>query len=486
MGVNQQYLYQARQMQALSLSVHIPLVCFGIAFPVLVLFAEWRYLRTGDTLYRTIARRWSRIMLALFAVGVVTGTILSFELGLLWPVWMQDFGNVFGLGFTLEGFSFFLEAIFMGIYAYGWDRLSPRVHWLTGFPVAFAGVAGSFFVISVNAWMNHPSGFSLSDGRAVDVHPWSALFANPMFYSEYIHMYFAAFIVCGFCMAAVYAWCRLRGRFGRYERTALKISATAAAVASPLQVIIGDWTARAVAQYQPVKLAALEGLPSTTRGAAEHILGWYNGHAVVWGIEIPRLLSILAFHNPNAVVKGLDIVPLSDQPPVNVVRFAFQTMVGLGTLFAIIGLVWLYMALRRRAEFIEHCPRWGCWALVACGPLSVVTLIAGWITTEVGRQPWIVYNVMKVDQAVTGANDIPVGYTVLSIAYLILAVIVVAILRRLARIPLETLPLEVGDAGLCPRGADPGRDGDLHGAGRRGLRRRAVDAARQAGTGVGR
>ncbi len=209
MGVNQQYLYQARQMQALSLSVHIPLVCFGIAFPVLVLFAEWRYLRTGDALYRTIARRWSRIMLALFAVGVVTGTILSFELGLLWPVWMQDFGNVFGLGFTLEGFSFFLEAIFMGIYAYGWDRLKPRTHWISGFPIAFAGVAGSFFVISVNAWMNHPSGFTLQDGRAVDVHPWKALFANPMFYSEYIHMYFAAFIVCGFCMAAVYAWCRL-------------------------------------------------------------------------------------------------------------------------------------------------------------------------------------------------------------------------------------------------------------------------------------
>ncbi|MGD0558487.1 MAG: cytochrome ubiquinol oxidase subunit I [Streptosporangiaceae bacterium] len=471
MEVNQQYLYQARQMQALSLSVHIPLVCFGIAFPVLVLFAEWRYLRTGDALYRTIARRWSRIMLALFAVGVVTGTILSFELGLLWPVWMQDFGNVFGLGFTLEGFSFFLEAIFMGIYAYGWDRLKPRTHWISGFPIAFAGVAGSFFVISVNAWMNHPSGFALKDGRAVDVHPWKALFANPMFYSEYIHMYFAAFIVCGFCMAAVYAWCRLRGRFGRYEKTALSISATVAAVASPLQVIIGDWAARDVAQYQPVKLAALEGLATTTKGAAEHILGWYNGHAVVWGIEIPKLLSILAFHNPNAVVKGLDIVPLSDQPPVNVVRFAFQTMVGLGTLFAIIGLFWLFMAIRRK-DF----PRWACWAILAAGPLSIVALIAGWITTEVGRQPWIVYDVMKVDAAVTGAKDIPIGYGALSVAYLILAVIVVVILRRLARIPLET-----PDAGLHTGRPDPGRDGRLHGAGRRGLRRRAVDAARQAG-----
>ena len=270
-------------MQALSLSVHIPLVCFGIAFPVLVLFAEYRYLRTGDELYRTLARRWSRIMLALFAVGVVTGTILSFELGLLWPVWMQDFGNVFGLGFTLEGFSFFVEAIFIGIYAYGWDRLRPWAHFCCGIPIAVAGVAGSFFVIAVNGWMNHPTGFTLVDGRATDVHPWRALFDNPMFWSEYTHMYFAAYIVCGFLLSGVYAWAMLRGRRGRYERTAFGITMTTAAVAAPLQVIVGDWAARDVAVYQPVKLAAMEGLATTTRGAAEHLLGWYNGHAVVWG-----------------------------------------------------------------------------------------------------------------------------------------------------------------------------------------------------------
>ena len=313
MGVSQDYLFEARQMQALSLAVHIPLVCFGIAFPVLVLFAEYCYLRTGDELYRVLARRWSRIMLALFAVGVVTGTILSFELGLLWPVWMQNFGNVFGLGFTLEGFSFFLEAIFIGIYAYGWDRLKPSFHFLTGIPVAVAGVAGSMFVISVNGWMNHPSGFTLRNGHAVDVHPWQALFANPMFWSEYVHMYFAAFIVCGFLLGAVYARAFLRGRRGRYERTALGITMAAASVAAPLQVIVGDWAARDVATYQPVKLAAMEGLAQTTKGAAEHLLGWYDGHAVVWGIEVPRLLSLLAFHNPNAVVKGLSIVPLADR-----------------------------------------------------------------------------------------------------------------------------------------------------------------------------
>ena len=473
-------------MQALSLSVHIPLVCFGIAFPVLVLFAEYRYLRTGDELYRTIARRWSRIMLALFAVGVVTGTILSFELGLLWPVWMQDFGNVFGLGFTLEGFSFFVEAIFIGIYAYGWDRLRPWVHLWCGVPIAIAGVAGSFFVIAVNGWMNHPTGFTLVNGRATDVNPWRALFDNPMFWSEYAHMYFAAYIVCGFLLAGAYAWALLRGRRGRYERTAFGISMTAAAVASPLQVIVGDWAARDVAVYQPVKLAAMEGLATTTRGAAEHLLGWYNGHAVVWGIEIPRLLSLLAFHNPNAVVKGLAIVPLADQPPVNVVRFSFQTMVGIGTLLALIGLVYLFLRFRRRGLCRGPCFS----RVVAAGPLSVVALIAGWITTEVGRQPWIVYDVMRVDAAVTGASDIPIGYGTLSVVYVILGVIVYFILRRLARVPLpadvlgDRLALEEGLGGLRARGVHPGRDDRLHGAGGGRLRGRAVDAARGRGLGV--
>jgi len=480
----QHYLFEARQIQALSLSVHIPLVCFGIAFPVLVLFAEWRYLRTGDDLYRVLAKRWSRIMLALFAVGVVTGTILSFELGVLWPQWIADFGNVFGLGFTLEGFSFFVEAIFIGIYAYGWERLPPRFHFACGIPVAIAGVAGSFFVISVNAWMNHPSGFTLRDGRAVDVHPWQALFANPLFFSEYIHMYFAAYIVCGFLMAGAYAWAFLRGRRGRYERTALSVSLGAASVAAPLQVVVGDWAARDVATYQPVKLAAMEGLATSTRGAAEHVLGWYNGHAVVWGVEIPRLLSLLAYHNPNATVQGLDVVPLGDQPPVNVVRLAFQTMVGIGTLLAVIGLVYLFLRLRP-ATRSRALPRWLLWAVLAAGPLSVVALIAGWITTEVGRQPWIVYDVMRVSSAVTGAGGIPVGYGTLSVVYVLLAVIVWAILRRLARVPLpdQFASAASGGAegviadGLCSRRVHPGRDGGLHAAGRGRLRRWPVDAA---------
>src|SRR5262245_18574834 len=257
-SVDQQYLTEARQMQALSLAVHIPLVCFGIAFPALVLFCEWRYLRTGDEVYRMLARRWSKVMLALFAVGVVTGTILSFELGLLWPQFMASFGNAFGLGFTLEGFSFFVEAIFIAVYVYGWDRFPPRLHLLSGIPVAIAGVTGSLFVISVNGWMNHPTGFRLEDGKAVDVHPWSALFLNSYFWPEFVHMYFAGFLVTGFLVAGVYAWGYLRGHFARYHRTALTIALSAAAIAAPLQIVVGDWLARDVAAQQPVKLAAIE------------------------------------------------------------------------------------------------------------------------------------------------------------------------------------------------------------------------------------
>jgi cytochrome d ubiquinol oxidase subunit I len=214
--VKQAYLLQARQMQALSFSVHIPLVCFGIALPAIILYAEWRYLRTGDRLYRVLAQRWTKIMAALFAIGVITGTILSFEMGLLWPNFTATFGSVFGLGFAVEGFSFFIEAIFIGIYIYGWDRLSPRAHFASCIPMALAGVTGSLMVIAVNGWMNHPTGFRLVNGKAVDVHPLQALFGNSYFWHELVHMYVAGYIVTGFLLAGVYAIGRLRGKWTRY------------------------------------------------------------------------------------------------------------------------------------------------------------------------------------------------------------------------------------------------------------------------------
>ena len=430
----QHYLLEARQMQALSFAVHIPLVCFGIAFPAMVLLAEWLHHRTGKPVYRTLARRWSRVMLALFAAGVVTGTVLSFEMGLLWPQFTAMFGSVFGLGFAVEGFSFFMEAIFIGIYAYGWDRLPPRLHLASGIPIVIAGFTGSLMVISVNGWMNHPEGFRLVHGRAVDVHPVRALFLNSNFWHELVHMYVAGYMVTGFLVAAAYAVRRLRGSFGTYERTALAISLSIAVVASIVQAPVGDWAGRVVAQNQPVKLAAFEGVGPTTKGADEHILGYYENGEVKWGIPIPDLLSLLAFHNPHAVVRGLDTVPPDDRPPVNVVRFAFQTMVGIGTLLFGLAIVVVYVRIRRRR--LPESP-WFYRALVPAGPLSVVALIAGWVTTEVGRQPWVVYHVMRTSQAVTGAGGIPVGYATLAAVYLALAIAVAWVLLRLSRIPME-------------------------------------------------
>ena len=421
---DQPHLLEARQMQALSFVVHIPLVCFGIAFPAMVLFMEGLWLRTGDPVYKAIAKRWSKVMLILFAVGVVTGTILSFEFGLLWPNFMATFGEVFGFAFALEGISFFVEAIFIAIYVYGWDRLSRRAHLLAGIPIVIAGITGSLFVISVNGWMNDPSGFRIENGEVVDVDPLAAMF-NDHLPHEFFHMYMAGFIVAGFLVAGVYSWGWLRGRRDRYQRTALVVPLTIAALAAPAQLVMGDWAARTVAENQPVKLAAFEGLEETTEGAPFTFGGV---------IEIPKMLSLLAFHDPNAKVDGLDIVPADDRPPEAPVRIAFQAMIAIGSAMALLAVVHLWLWWRRRR--LPESP-WFHRAVVVTGPLSVVALIAGWVTTEVGRQPWVVYEFMRTEEAVTGLDGIPAGYALLAATYLALGAIVVLLLRRLARQPRE-------------------------------------------------
>jgi len=423
-SVNQEYLLQARQMQAMSFMVHIPLVCFGIAFPAMVLFVEGLWLRTGDPLYKLLAKRWSKAMVLLFAVGVVTGTILSFEMGLLWPEFMATFGDVFGLAFGVEGFSFFIEAIFIAIYVYGWDRLPPRVHLAAGVPMVIAGITGSFMVIAVNGWMNQPTGFRIQGGDVVDIHPWKALL-NDNFWHEFVHMYLAGFIVAGFLVAGVYAFGWLKGRRERHQRVALVVALTVAALAAPAQLLVGDWAARTVAVNQPVKLAAFEGLKDTTKGAPFSVAG---------GIEIPDLLSLLAFHDPSATVKGLNIVPPEDRPPVGLVKFSFRTMVAIGSALAALG-AWFLLTWWRR--FRLPASRWFYRAVVAAGPLSFVALIAGWVTTEVGRQPWVVYEVMRTDEAVTGAGGIPVGFVALGLVYAGLVVIAAVMLRRLGRQPFH-------------------------------------------------
>jgi cytochrome d ubiquinol oxidase subunit I len=437
-AIEQPDLFYARQQMAVSLGTHIVIACLGMTFPFLVVFVEWRAQRTGDPVYATLARRWAKAMGVLFAVGAVSGTILSFEFGILWPRWMGRFGDVMGLPFAVEGFAFFIEAIFVGIYLYGWDRLPPRVHLLAGIPIGIAGTASAFFVVAANGWMNDPRGFRIVDGQVTDVKPWAAFF-NSALWPEATHMILAAAIVAGFLVGMPYAWAMLRGRRDRYHRIGLLVPLTFAAIVVPFQFVVGDWAARHVAQHQPVKLAAMEGLARTEKGAPVHIGGWFNERTgeIVGGIRIPRGLSLLAFHDPNAKVKGLDVVPKADRPPVNVVRIAFQTMVGIGTAMLALS-AWLGWSWWRRRRMPQH--RLFLWAALLGAPAAVAALECGWVVTEVGRQPWIVYEVMRTADAVTDAPGIRYGYFLLLFVYTTLAIATVFVLRRLARVPLP-LPI---------------------------------------------
>ena len=435
-AVDQAYLLEARQMQAFSLAMHIPLVCFGIAFPAMVVFMEWLGQRTGKAHYTEIARRWSKVMITLFAAGVVTGTLLSFEFGILWPGFMSTFGDVFGLAFGLEGFSFFIEAIFIAIYVYGWDRMSPRLHLLTGVPVIAAGITGSLMVIAVNAWMNNPGGFEMVGTEVTDVRPWEALFGNSHLWPQLIHMYTAGYIAVGFLMAGAYAFLWLKGRRDNYVRSAMLVPLAIAVIAAPVQIVIGDWSAKNVAENQPMKLAAMEGVYETQDGAPETLGGWYNEKTgeIEYGVQIPKMLSLLAYHDPNATVQGLETVPPEDRPPVNVVRIAFQTMVGIGTFMVLLS-VWFLFSWFRKREIPKS--KWFYRGVILAGPGAIVAIIAGWIVTEVGRQPWVVYEIMRTGAAVTGADGIVFGFVALLAVYAVLVAVTAWALITLARKPLS-------------------------------------------------
>jgi cytochrome d ubiquinol oxidase subunit I len=426
-------LWAARQQMALSLGWHIVIACFGVGFPALVVVAEALGIRRDDPDLLRLARRWSKALAVLFAVGAVSGTILSFELGILWPGLMRTFGDVWGLPFAIEGIAFFVEAIFVGLYLYGWDRLPPRVHVLIGVPIVIAGVASAWFVVTANAWMNQPRGFDvehyLRTGSVIDVDPWAAMF-NPATPPQTTHMVLAAFMVAGFGTAAVYAAAMLRGRTDRYHRLGFLVPFAMAAAITPVQIGVGDWAAQFLADRQPTKLAALEGLDETQRGAPLTIGGIYLDGEVRFGIEIPRGLSLLAQHDPDAEVQGLDEVPADERPPVAVVRGAFQTMVAIGMGLLVLG-TWFAVVWWRRHRLPRA--RLFLWLAVAAGPLTAVALEAGWVTTEVGRQPWIVYGVMRVEEAVTTAPNIRFGYYALIGVYTLLTVGTVYVLRRLAQ-----------------------------------------------------
>ncbi len=424
-------LLAARSQMAFTLGFHIIFASLGVGLPVLMLWAERRYLRTQDEEWRTLARRWSKAFAVLFAVGAVSGTVLSFELGLLWPEFMGTFGSVIGLPFTLEAFAFFLEAIFAGIYLYTWDRLPKDVHWWMGVPVALSGLASAFFVVTANAWMNVPRGFRLVDGEVVDPEPFTAMF-NPAAWPQAVHMIVAAYMVTGFVVAAVYAWSLLRGGDRRYARRAMTLGLVLGMVFTPVQILVGDWATRTVAETQPIKLAALEGQFETEAGAPLRIGGIPDeGDEVTrWAIEIPNLLSILAYGDPDAVVMGLDQVPEEDRPPVAIVHLAFQLMVAIG--FGLLGLtIWAGVVRWRRRRLPQG--RAFLWAVVAAGPATVVAMEAGWVVTEVGRQPWIVYEIMRTADAVTTSPGIRVTFAAAILIYAVLTAGTIAVLRLLAR-----------------------------------------------------
>jgi cytochrome d ubiquinol oxidase subunit I len=430
--VPQPDLLAARMQMALYLGWHIVIACFGVGFPALILIAEWLGIRRDDVTYLRLARRWAKAAGVLFAVGAVSGTILSFEMGILWPGLMGTFGEVIGLPFALEGIAFFIEAIFLGIYLYGWDRLSPRIHILTGLPVVAAGVASAWFVVTANAWMNQPAGFSLVDGVVTNVDPLAAML-NPATAVQTTHLIIAAFMVAGFGVASAYAWALLRGRRGLYERRGFLLGFAMAAVLTGPQILVGDWAAQTIARQQPAKLAAIEALYETQRGAPLTIGGIPIDGKLVLGIQIPNGLSWLAFRDANAEVLGLEAFPEDERPPVLPVHIAFQVMVAIG--FGLFGLaLWLGWTWWRRRDLPKS--RWFLIGAVAAGPGAAIALEAGWVVTEVGRQPWIVYGIMRVEDAVSAAPGLRFGLYALIVVYSLLTIGTVVVLRRLSRIPL--------------------------------------------------
>ena len=429
-------LNAARTQMAVSLGFHIVFASFGIGLPVLLLYAEYRANRTGDRVWMALAHRWAKAFGILFAVGAVSGTVLSFALGLFWPGLMGRWGSVIGLPFALEAFAFFLEAIFLGIYLYGWERLSPWKHWLSGIPIAVSGAASAWFVVTANAWLQAPVGFRLSQtGAVVDVQPVHAML-NPATPVMTTHMMLAAYMATGLSVASVYAVGMLKGRRDAYHRRALALGLVLGLVVAPVQVVVGDLAAKMVARHQPVKLAAMEGLWQTTAHAPLTIGGiplpWEQ--RTVLGLHIPGGLSWLAYGRTDAVVQGLTTVPVADRPNVVVVHLAFQVMVAIG--FALMGLgVWALIAWRRRKGFPDG--RWFLRAVAIAGPLAFVAIETGWMVTEIGRQPWIVQGIMRTSDAVTTRSGVVWHLAATIGVYLLLAFASVKLLLRLAGQPRD-------------------------------------------------
>jgi len=421
-------LLAARSQMGMSLAFHIIFAVVGIGMPALMVIAETRWLRTGDAHYLELAKRWARGTAILFAVGAVSGTVLSFELGLLWPRFMQYAGAIIGMPFSLEGFAFFAEAIFLGVYLYGWERVSRRAHLAAGVIVAVSGAVSGVFVVIANAWMNTPAGFRLVDGHLTDVHPLRAM-ATPAAFPETLHMTIAAYAATGLVVAGIHAFMLLREPRNAFHRRALLVSLLVGAPAAVLQPFSGDISARYVARYQPIKLAAMEGDFTTQRGAPLHVGGLPDAARRVTrgAIEIPYGLSLLAFHDPHAVVQGLNDFPPDRWPPVTITHIAFDIMVGLGSIMALVS-AWAIVVLLRSREPADS--RRLLWALTAIAPAGFVAIEAGWTVTEVGRQPWVVYGIMRTADAVTPMPGLIVPFMTFTLLYCFLGLTVAWLLYQ--------------------------------------------------------
>jgi cytochrome d ubiquinol oxidase subunit I len=427
-------LLAARSQMGTSLAFHIIFALIGIGMPVLMVVAERRWLATGDEIYHELAQRWAKGTAILFAVGAVSGTVLSFELGLLWPGFMRLAGAVIGMPFSLEGFAFFTEAIFLGIYLYGWDRIPPRAHVIAGVLVAASGALSGLFVVIANAWMNTPTGFEVVNGAVTHVDPIAAM-RNPAALSQTLHMLLASYAATGLAVAGIHAFLLLKDSENAFHRRALAIALLVGGPAAVLQPLSGDIAARQVARYQPAKLAAMEAEFHTERGAPLVLGGWTDlaTRTTRYAIRIPNGLSLLAFHDPHAEVKGLDAIPRDDWPNVPAVHWSFQLMVALGTYMAVVGLwAWWVTGRRRRREAgrVLAGNRWLLQALVLATPMGFLATEAGWMTTELGRQPWVIYGVLRTRDAVTPMPGLIVPFVTFTLLYCFLGVMVAWLLYR--------------------------------------------------------
>ncbi len=415
-------LLAARSQMAMSLAFHIIFAVMGIGMPLLMVLAERQWIRTRDPVWLDLAKRWSKGTAILFAVGAVSGTVLSFELGLLWPAFMEYAGAIIGMPFSLEGFAFFTEAIFLGIYLYGWTRLTARAHWWAGVAVAVSGTVSGIFVVFANAWMNSPTGFTLVDGKPTDIDPIAAML-GPASFPQALHMTIAAFATTGIAVAGIHAWMLRRDRESTFHRAALKLALLVAVPASLLQLVSGDLSAKFVAKWQPAKLAAMEGHFVTQRSAPLRIGGIPDERTreTRYAIDVPGGLSFLAFGDFDAEVKGLDAFPESDWPPVAITHIAFQVMVGLGSLMAFASL-WVIACRVRKREVADSRALLGLLALLT--PAGFIAVEAGWVVTEVGRQPWIVQGVMRTADALTPMPGLVVPFAAFTLLYVFLGVIV--------------------------------------------------------------